>query len=137
MPCARRSARSRAGRSRPSSRRSPTSRCARAGIVAGIVFTAIGLVGVFEFAASATIPFHIVLIGVVGIVMLLGGVVYVAPVIVPPLVGVLSKPICWFTPVEGRIAAEPPQPTHCAQPTASGLMIGVALVATIGTLDRV
>ncbi len=104
-------------------------------IIAGVIAIPLGLVGVYEFAAATTLPPRIFAIGIAGVVVLFGGVVVVAPLVVPFLVRVLSGPIRLFTPIEGRIAADSTRanPVRTAA-TASGLMIGVALVATIGAL---
>ena len=104
-------------------------------IVTGVVAIPLGLVGVYQFAAATTLPPKIFAIGIAGVVVLFGGVVVVAPLIVPVLVRALSGPIRLVTPIEGRLAADSTRanPVRTAA-TASGLMIGVALVATIGAL---
>jgi putative ABC transport system permease protein len=104
-------------------------------LVAGGIAVPFGLWGVYTFAAATALPLKTYVIGVAGIVVLFGGVVIVAPLIVPYLVRVLSRPIRLITPIEGRIAADSTRanPLRTAA-TASGLMIGVALVATIGSL---
>jgi putative ABC transport system permease protein len=103
--------------------------------VTGVPLIAAGLVGVYRFAQATTTPLPVALEGVGGVVMLLGGVVLVAPLIVPELVKMLGVPIRLVMPIEGRIAADSARsnPLRTAA-TASGLMIGVALVAAIGTL---
>jgi len=104
-------------------------------IVTGLIAVPLGLAGIYEFAAATTLPPKIFAIGVAGVLVLFGGVVIVAPLIVPALVRVLSGPIRLVTPIEGRLAADSTRanPLRTAA-TASGLMIGVALVATIGAL---
>ena len=104
-------------------------------IVGGILTIALGLVGVYKFAAATTLPVEVVVLGVAGITLLFGGVVAIAPVIVPSIVRVLSRPIRLVTPIEGRMASDSTRanPRRTAA-TASGLMIGVALVVTIGSL---
>jgi putative ABC transport system permease protein len=104
-------------------------------ILIGSVLVVAGLAGVFRFSSSPTQPLAVALMGVIGIVALLGGVVLVAPLIVPVLVRVLSQPIRLLAPIEGRIAADSTRsnPLRTAS-TASGLMIGIALVAAIGSL---
>jgi putative ABC transport system permease protein len=104
-------------------------------VIAGAVFVAAGLAGVYRFASSPTQPLSVAVIGVGGIVLLLAGVVLVAPLIVPALVRVLAQPIRVLTPIEARMAADSTRsnPMRTAS-TASGLMIGIALVAAIGSL---
>lgn len=95
----------------------------------------IGLWGVFKLASSSTIPASTAAIGIIGIILLLAGVIVVAPVIIPIIVNGLSYVIKLITPIEGRLAADQSRanPTRSAA-TASGLMIGVALVGAIGCL---
>jgi putative ABC transport system permease protein len=104
-------------------------------LIAGVAFVLVGLAGVYRFASSPTQPVAIALMGVGGIVLMLAGVVLLAPLIVPVLVRVLSQPIRWVAPIEGRMAADSTRsnPLRTAS-TASGLMIGIALVAAIGSL---
>ena len=72
---------------------------------------------------------------VFGVIFLFTGVIMIGPVVVPLLVRGLAWPLRKLTPVEGRIAADNARanPTRTAS-TASGLMIGVALVAAIGSI---
>lgn len=95
----------------------------------------VGLWGVFKLASSSAIPLGTAVIGITGIILLLAGVIAIAPVVLPPLVDALSWVIKKITPIEGRLAADQSRanPTRSAA-TASGLMIGVALVAAIGCL---
>jgi len=95
----------------------------------------IGLWGVFKLASASTIPASTAAIGIIGIVLLLAGVIALAPVVIPIIVNGLSYAIKLVTPIEGRLAADQSRanPTRSAA-TASGLMIGVALVGAIGCL---
>lgn len=95
----------------------------------------VGLWGVFKLASSSAIPPSTAIIGITGIMLLLVGVIAIAPVVLPPLVGTLSWGIRRVAPIEGRLAADQSRanPMRSAA-TASGLMIGVALVAAIGCL---
>ncbi len=104
-------------------------------LVLGSVMTILGLIGVYRFAAATSLPIGTLLIGIVGIVLLFGGVVTIAPLVVPVIVRGLSRPIQLITPIEGRLASDSTRsnPRRTAA-TASGLMIGVALVVTIGAL---
>lgn len=101
----------------------------------GAVMIPLGLMGVFILASSSTIPPMTAAIGVSGIVILLAGVILVAPVVIPALVHALSWPIRLITPIEGRMAADSTRANPIrTSSTASGLMIGIALVAAIGCL---
>jgi putative ABC transport system permease protein len=103
--------------------------------VIAVLAIPLGLWGVFKLASSSAIPLGTAIEGIGGIILLLAGVIAIAPVVLPPLVGALSWMIRKVTPIEGRMAADQSRanPTRSAA-TASGLMIGVALVAAIGCL---
>jgi putative ABC transport system permease protein len=103
--------------------------------IAGAIAIPVGMWGVFKLASSSVIPPSTAIIGIGGILLLLGGVIAIAPVVIPPLVGALSWIVRKITPIEGRLAADQSKanPTRSAA-TASGLMIGVAMVAAIGCL---
>jgi putative ABC transport system permease protein len=104
-------------------------------LVVGSILTVLGLLGVFTLAASSDTPLPIVAAGVFGVVFLFTGVIMIGPVVVPWLVRAMAWPLRKITPVPGRIAADNARanPTRTAS-TASGLMIGVALVAAIGSI---
>lgn len=104
-------------------------------LTVGSVLTVLGLLGVFTLAASSDTPLPIILAGVFGVIFLFSGVIMIGPVVVPLLVRGMAWPLRKVTPVEGRIAADNARanPTRTAS-TASGLMIGVALVAAIGSI---
>jgi putative ABC transport system permease protein len=104
-------------------------------LLAGAPLVIAGLFGVFRFAAAPTQPLWVALEGVGGIAVMLAGVVLVAPLVVPVLVRVLSRPIRLLAPIEGRMAADSTRSNPLrTSSTASGLMIGIALVAAIGAL---
>lgn len=102
---------------------------------AGVVMTLLGLVGVFVLAASEDSGTPVVLIGVLGVVLLFAGVIMLGPVVVPQLVRAIAWPLRRVLPVEAGIATGSAQgnPARTAS-TASGLMIGIALVAAIGSI---
>jgi putative ABC transport system permease protein len=104
-------------------------------LLVGSVLTVLGLLGVFTLAAASDATTPVILAGAFGVVFLFAGVILLGPVVVPPLVRAMAWPLGAVAPVEGRIASGSAQtnPTRTAS-TASGLMIGVALVAAIGTL---
>lgn len=95
----------------------------------------LGLAGVFTLASSTTGSTPVVLAGVVGIFLLFTGVIMIGPLIVPPLIQAMAWPLRKLTPIEGRLAGDNARsnPVRTAS-TASGLMIGIALVAAIGSL---
>jgi putative ABC transport system permease protein len=70
-----------------------------------------------------------------GTVAIFFGIALVAPFVVAPLVSVLSWPVRRIAPVEGRIAADAARsdPSRTAA-TATGLMIGLALVVAVNSL---
>ncbi|MFY9487876.1 MAG: FtsX-like permease family protein [Solirubrobacterales bacterium] len=104
-------------------------------ISVGSLLVVLGLIGVFILASSSTAPLPVVLAGAFGVIFLFSGVIMLGPVVVPALVRVLSWPLRKLTPIEGRLASDSAKanPVRTAS-TASGLMIGIALVAAIGSL---
>lgn len=104
-------------------------------VLAAAVMIPLGLAGVFKLAAASVIPPATAFAGIAGIVSLLVGVVLVAPAVIPAIVRVLSLPLGMVSEVDARFSADNTRanPLRTAA-TASGLMIGVALVAAIGTL---
>jgi putative ABC transport system permease protein len=104
-------------------------------LIIGSALTVLGLLGVFVLAASSDTPPAVIAAGVLGVVFLFTGVIMLGPIVVPGLVRAMARPLRMFAPVEGRIAADNARanPTRTAS-TASGLMIGVALIAAIGSL---
>lgn len=101
----------------------------------GIVLIVLGMAGVFVLASSSDGSSGSVTAGVFGVLFLFTGVILVGPVIVPPLIRLFAYPLRKSTPVEGRLADDNARgnPVRTAS-TASGLMIGIALIAAIGTL---
>lgn len=101
----------------------------------GLVLVVLGLAGVFTLASSSSAPTPVVLAGAFGVLFLFSGVIMLGPVVVPAIVRVLSWPVRKLTPIEGRLAADSSRsnPLRTAS-TASGLMIGIAMVAAIGSL---
>lgn len=104
-------------------------------VTAGSVLVALGLAGVFTLASSSSAPTPVVLAGAFGVLFLFSGVIMLGPIVVPAIVRVLSWPVRKVTPIEGRLAADSSRanPLRTAS-TASGLMIGIAMVAAIGSL---
>jgi putative ABC transport system permease protein len=70
-----------------------------------------------------------------GTIAIFFGIALIAPFVVVPMVRVLSWPVRRIAPVEGRIAADSARsdPTRTAA-TATGLMIGLALVVAVNSL---
>lgn len=101
----------------------------------GSVMVALGLAGVFVLASATSFPTPVLLAGAFGVIFLFSGVIMLGPIVVPWLVRGLSWPLRKLTPIEGRMAADSAKanPVRTAS-TASGLMIGIALVAAIGSL---
>ncbi|MBK5230127.1 MAG: ABC transporter permease, partial [Thermoleophilia bacterium] len=107
----------------------------RARLLGGLALVVLGLAGVFTLASSRSPSRPVVLAGAIGVIFLFSGVITLGPVVVPAIVRVLSWPLRRLTPIEGRLAADNARanPLRTAS-TASGLMIGIALVAAIGSL---
>ena len=103
--------------------------------IAGATLTALGLGGVFLLASADDVLPWVAAAGIAGVVFLLLGVALAAPVLIAPLVRVLSWPLRLAFPIEGRLAADAAKanPGRTAA-TASGLMIGLALVTAFGSL---
>nr|MDP8943702.1 FtsX-like permease family protein [Actinomycetota bacterium] len=103
--------------------------------LAGAALTALGLGGVFLLASADEVPAWVAAVGIVGVVLILLGVALAAPVLIAPLVRGLSWPLRRAFPIEGRLAADAAKanPGRTAA-TASGLMIGLALVTAFGSL---
>ncbi len=104
-------------------------------LLLGVIFVAFGLGGVFAFASANSTPPPMIMLGVFGVFFLFTGVIMLGPVVVPAIVRVTSWPLRRVSPIEGRLAADGSRanPLRTAS-TASGLMIGIALVAAIGSL---
>ncbi len=104
-------------------------------MVVGGVSVVLGICGVFVLASSTDSSAPVVMAGVVGIFLLFTGVIMIGPLIVPPLIQMMAWPLRKITPIEGRMAGDNARanPVRTAS-TASGLMIGIALVAAIGSL---
>lgn len=104
-------------------------------LIVGTMLIVLGMIGVFLLASSSDGNSGSVFAGVFGVLFLFSGVIMVGPVIVPPLIRTLAYPLRKITPIEGRMADDNARgnPVRTAS-TASGLMIGIALVAAIGTL---
>jgi putative ABC transport system permease protein len=104
-------------------------------LASGGALTLLGLAGVFVLAASSDTPPPVVMAGALGVIFLFSGVILLGPVLVPTLVRALARPLRIPSPFAARFAADSARsnPTRTAA-TASGLMIGIALVAAIGTL---
>ncbi|MBI4897018.1 MAG: ABC transporter permease [Actinobacteria bacterium] len=104
-------------------------------MAAAVVMIPLGLAGVFKLASSSVIPPITAFEGIAGIICLLVGVVLIAPAAIPAIVRVLALPLGLASEVDARFSADNTRanPLRTAA-TASGLMIGVALVAAIGSL---
>jgi putative ABC transport system permease protein len=103
-------------------------------LVAGAALILLGFAGVFALASSNG-GSGVAIIGAIGVVLLFTGTIMIGPAIVPPIIRTLSYPLRWFKPIEARLASDNARanPVRTAS-TASGLMIGIALVGAIGTL---
>ena len=103
--------------------------------VLGAVLIAAGLGGAFWLGAADETTTIVAAAGMAGTIAIFFGIALIAPFVVVPMVRVLSWPVRRVAPVEGRIAADSARsdPTRTAA-TATGLMIGLALVVAVNTL---
>jgi putative ABC transport system permease protein len=101
----------------------------------GAVLIAAGLAGAFWLGAAEETTTVVAAAGMAGTIAIFFGIALIAPFVVAPLVAVLSWPVRRIAPVEGRIAADSARsdPSRTAA-TATGLMIGLALVVAVNSL---
>jgi putative ABC transport system permease protein len=99
------------------------------------VLIAAGLAGAFWLGAADETTTIVAAAGMAGTIAIFFGIALLAPFAVVPMVRVLSWPVRRVAPVEGRIAADSARsdPTRTAA-TATGLMIGLALVVAVNSL---
>ena len=112
-------------RSRPRKRRA----------AAGLVLIGLGLAGAFWLgAADETTPL-VAAAGMSGTIAIFFGIAMLAPFAIGPLVRGLGWPLRRVSPVAGRLAADSARsdPGRTAA-TATGLMIGLALVVAVNSL---
>lgn len=112
-------------RSRPRPRRA----------VVGVVLIVIGLGGAFWLgAADETTPL-VAAAGMFGTIAIFFGIAMASPFVISPMVRVLSWPLRRLFGVEGRLAADAARsdPGRTAA-TATGLMIGLALVVAVNSI---
>jgi putative ABC transport system permease protein len=103
--------------------------------VVGIVLIVLGLAGAFWLGAAEETTTLVAAAGMVGTIAIFFGIAMIAPFAVVPMVSFLSWPVRRIAPVEGRIAADSARsdPSRTAA-TATGLMIGLALVVAVNSL---
>ena len=102
----------------------------------GAAMAAAGLGGVFLLASSQEISAGVAAAGMTGVVLIFLGVALAAPFAIVPIVRVLSWPLRRVAPIQGRLASDSAKanPGRTAL-TATGLMIGLALVTAFGALS--
>jgi putative ABC transport system permease protein len=103
--------------------------------VLGAAMIVAGLAGAFWLGAAEETTTLVAAAGMLGTIAIFFGIALIAPFVVVPMVRVLSWPVRRIAPVEGRIAADSARsdPTRTAA-TATGLMIGLALVVAVNSL---
>jgi putative ABC transport system permease protein len=103
--------------------------------VLGAAMIVAGLAGAFWLGAAEETTTVVAAAGMLGTIAIFFGIALIAPFVVVPMVRVLSWPVRRIAPVEGRIAADSARsdPTRTAA-TATGLMIGLALVVAVNSL---
>lgn len=104
-------------------------------LVGGGMLIGLGLAGVFVLASASDLSAAVGAAGMLGVIFIFLGVSLAARFVIAPLVRVLSWPLRLAFPIEGRLAADSARanPGRTAA-TASGLMIGLALVTAFGSL---
>ena len=112
-------------RSRPRARRA----------VAGVVLIVLGLGGAFWLGAADETTPVVAAAGMTGTIAIFFGIALASPFVVGPLARVLSWPLRRLFGVEGRLAADAARsnPGRTAA-TATGLMIGLALVVAVNSI---
>ncbi len=103
--------------------------------LAGLALIGLGLAGAFWLgAADETTPL-VAAAGMAGTIAIFFGIALIAPFVIGPFVRVLSWPLRRISPVAGRLAADSARsdPGRTAA-TATGLMIGLALVVAVNSL---
>jgi putative ABC transport system permease protein len=112
-------------------RRRPRARRA----VLGLILIGLGLAGAFWLGAAEETTPLVAAAGMSGTVAIFFGIALVAPLVISPLVRFLSWPLRKASPVSGRLAADSARsdPGRTAA-TATGLMIGLALVVAVNSL---
>jgi putative ABC transport system permease protein len=101
----------------------------------GAVLIAAGLGGAFWLGAADETTPVVAAAGMTGTVAMFFGIAMVSPFVIGPMVRVLSWPLRRVFGVEGRLAADAARsdPSRTAA-TATGLMIGLALVVAVSSL---
>ena len=101
----------------------------------GLVLIVAGLGGAFWLGAADETTTLVAAAGMLGTIAIFFGIAMLAPFVVRPMVAVLTWPLRRLFPVEGRLAAESARtdPGRTAA-TATGLMIGLALVVAVNSL---
>jgi putative ABC transport system permease protein len=101
----------------------------------GVPMMLLGLGGAYVLVASTDGSAPIVAIGIAGIFALFTGAILVAPVFIPTIAGALSPLVKLGGRLEGRIAVDNVVANvKRSAATAAILMIGIAMVATFGTV---
>jgi len=103
--------------------------------VAGLILIGLGLGGAFWLGAADETTPAVAAAGMSGTIAIFFGIAMVAPFAIAPLVRVLAWPLRRASPVAGRLAADSARsdPSRTAA-TATGLMIGLALVVAVNSL---
>jgi putative ABC transport system permease protein len=103
--------------------------------VLGVALIALGFGGAFWLGAAEETTPVVAAAGMGGTIAIFFGIALVAPFVIAPLVGALGRPLRALSPVSGRLAADSARsdPGRTAA-TATGLMIGLALVVAVNSL---
>jgi putative ABC transport system permease protein len=103
--------------------------------LAGVVLIVLGLGGAFWLGAADETTPVVAAAGMTGTIAIFFGIAMASPFVVGPLAGVVSWPLRKLFGVEGRLAADAARsnPGRTAA-TATGLMIGLALVVAVNSI---
>jgi putative ABC transport system permease protein len=101
----------------------------------GVVLIVLGLGGAFWLGAADETTTIVAAAGMTGTIAIFFGIAMASPFVIAPLVRVLSWPLRRVFGVEGRLAADAARsdPGRTAA-TATGLMIGLALVVAVNSI---
>ncbi len=101
----------------------------------GVTLIAAGAAGAYNLGAADQVSNAEIAGGMAGTLGVFLGIALVAPFLIGPMVRVLSAPARWLLPAEGRLAADAARSDAIrTAATATGLLIGLALVVAIQTL---
>ncbi|MBJ7348669.1 MAG: FtsX-like permease family protein, partial [Thermoleophilaceae bacterium] len=104
-------------------------------VLAGVLVLLIGLAGAYAMVSADDTPPLLVVAGVGGVFAVFTGAILIAPAVIPWIARAMSRPLRVGGRVEGRMAVDSVMAnTRRSAATASILMVGIAMVATFGSV---